>query len=243
MGWRGKKPEVKILGAYCWRKRNIFHKKKLTWIQVKTWGCPSLNNNYNCSIFVCLFGFLTYSSTTRSYRGQTPRQSVWQFYVLPHMRQSWETMTSVSAGHIILTPAQTVGSGWPQRESNPGPPHQDWATAPPTIARYKHMYSKHWKKLWKTKMFSFFPFIYIRWSNREHSFVCSRSVLTSSFKRLKMETKERKMRRVDTGLTLNIGNLSRPKNISIWCELTLNAVAPIIRQIFFIIFRFPHKGI
>ena len=24
--------------------------------------------------------------------------------VLSHMRQSWETMTSVSAGHIILTP-------------------------------------------------------------------------------------------------------------------------------------------
>ena len=32
-------------------------------------------------------------------------------------------MTSVSAGHIILTPTQPVGSGRPQRESNPGPPH------------------------------------------------------------------------------------------------------------------------
>ena len=52
----------------------------------------------------CLFGFLTSSSTTRLYRGRAPRQSVWQFYVLPHMRQSWETVTSVSAGHIILTP-------------------------------------------------------------------------------------------------------------------------------------------
>ena len=31
------------------------------------------------------------------------------------MRQSWETMTSVSAGHIILTPTQPVGSGRPQR--------------------------------------------------------------------------------------------------------------------------------
>ena len=40
------------------------------------------------------------------------------------MRQSWETMTSVSAGHIILTPTQPVGSGRPQRESNQGPPHQ-----------------------------------------------------------------------------------------------------------------------
>ena len=34
-------------------------------------------------------------------------------------------MTSVSAGHIILTPTQPVGSGRPQRESNPGPPHQE----------------------------------------------------------------------------------------------------------------------
>ena len=30
------------------------------------------------------------------------------------MSQSWETMTSVSAGHIILTPTQAVGSGRPQ---------------------------------------------------------------------------------------------------------------------------------
>ena len=34
-------------------------------------------------------------------------------------------MTSISAGHIILTPAQSVGSGRPQQESNPGPPHQE----------------------------------------------------------------------------------------------------------------------
>ena len=30
------------------------------------------------------------------------------------MRKSWETMTSVSAGHIIQTPTQPVGSGRPQ---------------------------------------------------------------------------------------------------------------------------------
>ena len=41
------------------------------------------------------------------------------------IRQSWETMTSVSAGHVIMTPIQPVGSGRPQRESNPGPPHQE----------------------------------------------------------------------------------------------------------------------
>ena len=61
-------------------------------------------------LFVWLFGFLTSSSTTRLYRGRAPGQSVWQFYVLPHMRQSWETMPSVSAGHIILTPTQSWNS-------------------------------------------------------------------------------------------------------------------------------------
>ena len=33
-------------------------------------------------------------------------------------------MLSVSAGHIILTPTQPVGSGRPQRVSNPGTPQQ-----------------------------------------------------------------------------------------------------------------------
>ena len=39
-------------------------------------------------------------------------------------------MVSVSAGHIILTPTQPVGSGRPQRESNPGPPHQESRALP-----------------------------------------------------------------------------------------------------------------
>ena len=88
---------------------------------------------------LCLFGwlvsFLTSSSTTRLYRGRAPRQSILQFYVLPHMRQSWETMTSVSAGHIILTPTQPVGSGRPQRESNPVPPHQESRALPTELRR------------------------------------------------------------------------------------------------------------
>ena len=46
------------------------------------------------------------------------------------MRHSWETMTSVSAGHIIQTPTQPVGSGRPQRESNPGPPQQESRALP-----------------------------------------------------------------------------------------------------------------
>ena len=33
-------------------------------------------------------------------------------------------MTSFSAGHIILRPTEPVGSGRPQRQSNPRPPHQ-----------------------------------------------------------------------------------------------------------------------
>ena len=39
-------------------------------------------------------------------------------------------MTSVSAGRIILTPTQPVGSGRPQRESNPEPPHQESRALP-----------------------------------------------------------------------------------------------------------------
>ena len=76
-------------------------------------------------LFVWLFGFLTSSSTTRLYRGRVPRLTSGKFYVPPHTRQSWETMTSVSAGHIILTPIQPVGSGRPPRESNPEPPHHE----------------------------------------------------------------------------------------------------------------------
>ena len=44
-------------------------------------------------------------------------------------------MTSVSAGHIILTPTQPVGSGRPQRESNPGPPPQESRALPTELPR------------------------------------------------------------------------------------------------------------
>ena len=84
---------------------------------------------------ICLFGFLTSSSTTRLYLRRALRQSVSQFYVLPHMRQSWETMTSGSDGHIILTPTQPVGSGQPQRELNPGPPHHESRALPTELPR------------------------------------------------------------------------------------------------------------
>ena len=44
-------------------------------------------------------------------------------------------MTSVSASHIILTPTQPAGSGRPQRESNPGPPHQESRALPTELPR------------------------------------------------------------------------------------------------------------
>ena len=46
------------------------------------------------------------------------------------MRQSEETMTSVSADHIILTPTQPVGSRRKKQGSNPGPPHEESRTLP-----------------------------------------------------------------------------------------------------------------
>ena len=44
-------------------------------------------------------------------------------------------MTSVSAGHIILTPTQLVGSGRLQRESNLGLPHQESRALPTELPR------------------------------------------------------------------------------------------------------------
>ena len=88
--------------------------------QTETEGDRGLHNKQLRTDVGWLVGFLTSSSTSRLYRGR----------VLPHMRQSWETMASVSAGHIILTPTQPVGSGRPQRESNPGPPLQESRALP-----------------------------------------------------------------------------------------------------------------
>ena len=44
-------------------------------------------------------------------------------------------MTSVSAGHIIPTPTQPIGSGRPQRETNPVPPHQELRALPTELPR------------------------------------------------------------------------------------------------------------
>ena len=68
----------------------------------------------------CLFCLLTSSPTTRLYRGPASRLTC----------DNFTTMTSVSAGHIILTPTQPVGSGRPQWKSNPGPPHEESSALP-----------------------------------------------------------------------------------------------------------------
>ena len=54
------------------------------------------------------------------------------------MRQSWETVNSVSAGHIIhvVTLTQPVGCGRPQRKSSPGPPHQESRALPTELPRH-----------------------------------------------------------------------------------------------------------
>ena len=49
-------------------------------------------------------GFFTSSAATRLNRGRAPRLTSDIMFVLPHTRQSGETFTSVSTGHIILTP-------------------------------------------------------------------------------------------------------------------------------------------
>ena len=63
------------------------------------------------NLFVWLVGFITSSSTAKLYRELAPRLTSDNYKCCHTTRQSGETMTSVSAGHIILTPIQPVGSG------------------------------------------------------------------------------------------------------------------------------------
>ena len=69
------------------------------------------------------------------------------------MGQSWDTVTSVSAGHIILTPTQPVGSGRPQWESTPGPPHQELRALPTELPRLEQgTWLIEWLILWNNKI-------------------------------------------------------------------------------------------
>ena len=69
---------------------------------------------------ICLLGFLTSSSATR-------RTSVNHKCCHTQHRAG---LASVSVGHIILTPTQPIGSGQPQRGSNPIPPQQESRALP-----------------------------------------------------------------------------------------------------------------
>ena len=82
------------------------------------------------SFYVCLVGLLMLSSvsTTRLYRERVQRLSSGNFTCCHTRVESGETMTSVSAGHIILTPTQPVGSRWPKRGLNSGAPYQESRT-------------------------------------------------------------------------------------------------------------------
>ena len=88
-------------------------------------------------LFVWLVGFLTSSSTTRLYRGRAPRQSVWQFYVLPHTRQSGgDHDFCLSRSHYTDTdPTSREWAATAETEpgtSSPGVKrYTDWATPPP----------------------------------------------------------------------------------------------------------------
>ena len=58
-------------------------------------------------------------------------------------------MTSVSAGHTILTLTQPVGSRRQQRESNPGPPHQESHALPTELAPPRERDSQ-WESMLQT---------------------------------------------------------------------------------------------
>ena len=104
---------------------------------------------------VCLFGWLVSQHPHQQLGYIADRSKDWRLttiYVLPHTRQSWETITSVSARHIILTPTPPAGGGRPQRKSNPGPPHQESHALPTELSRsqqrgwHRHSMKQVWQK-------------------------------------------------------------------------------------------------
>ena len=107
---------------------NIFIKQFLV-----QWIKKILLSTFLIDLFVCLFDFLTSSSTFKLYHGRVTSLTSDNFTRAcchTRKRQSGDTMTSVSAVHIILTPTQSVGCERPQRVSNPGPPHQESCALP-----------------------------------------------------------------------------------------------------------------
>ena len=109
------------------------------WVRFTDWWGPNKTRGF---CFVWLVGFLlTPSSATRLYPGRVPRLTSGNLNVLPLTRQSGEIMTSISAGRIILTPTQPVGSGRPQRGPNPGPPHQESRALPTELPPHTHTHT------------------------------------------------------------------------------------------------------
>ena len=95
--------------------------------------CPC-KTRFSSRLSLSVFGlvvFLKSLSTTRLYRGRAPKLTSDNYKCC----QSGETMTSVSTGHIILTPTQPVGSRRPQRGSNPGPPRPKSRALPTELPR------------------------------------------------------------------------------------------------------------
>ena len=91
-----------------------YHNVNIPWLSFseRTSGLD-MSSIAKCTLSVCFISFSTSSSTTRVYRGRVPRLTS-DICTCYHTRQSGETKTSVSAGHIILTPTLLVGSGRPQ---------------------------------------------------------------------------------------------------------------------------------
>ena len=87
---------------------------------------------FSQSLFLCLIGFLTSSSTTRLSRRKVPKLMS-KILHADTQRQSGETMTSILAVHIILTPTQPVGSRRQQQGSIPRPLDQKSRALPSEI--------------------------------------------------------------------------------------------------------------
>ena len=103
----------------------------------QNWNRDSFFLPFHPSIFLGLVGVLTSPSITRLYHGRAPRQSVWQFLrAVTHETETGDHDFCLSRSHYTaLTPTQPVGSGRPERESSPGPPHQESCALPTELWR------------------------------------------------------------------------------------------------------------
>ena len=92
-----------------------------------------------CScIFVCLFGFLTSSPTTRLYRGRAPFLRT-ILRAATHETELGDHDFCLSRLHYTDNDPP-IGSGRSQRESNPGPPHQETRALPTELPSYSFIH-------------------------------------------------------------------------------------------------------